>query len=108
MNDMVLTANATVREEVDRRMAKAGLRWTGGRRSVVDAMHASTAPLSVPDLQTAVGPDVPLSSLYRILGDLVDATILIKLEFAEDSPDSNSTMPCPPTITTWCAPNVAA
>jgi Fur family transcriptional regulator, ferric uptake regulator len=83
MFDMVQAATSTVREEIDRRMAKAGLRWTGGRRSVVDAMHASTAPLSVPDLQTAVGPNVPLSSLYRIIGDLVDATILIKLEFAE-------------------------
>ena len=81
---MVQPANASVREEIDRRMAKAGLRWTGGRRSVVDAMHTSTAPLSVPDLQSAVGPEVPLSSLYRIIADLVEATILIKLEFAEN------------------------
>ena len=30
-----------------------------------------------------VGPDVPLSSLYRIIGDLVAAGVLIRLEFAE-------------------------
>ncbi len=39
--------------------------------------------MSVTELQTAVGPDVPLSSLYRIISDLVDAKIFIKLEFAE-------------------------
>lgn len=46
-------------------------------------MSRATAPLSVPDLQAAVGPSVPLSSLYRIINDLVDARVFIKLEFAE-------------------------
>ena len=41
------------------------------------------APLSVPELQAKVGPEVPLSSLYRIISDLVDAKVLLKLEFAE-------------------------
>lgn len=39
--------------------------------------------MSVTELQTAVGPNVPLSSLYRIIADLVEAKIFIKLEFAE-------------------------
>ena len=78
------TATApNTREEIDRRLARAGHRWTRGRRSVVDAMHGIAAPLSVPELQAKVGAQVPLSSLYRIISDLVDAKVLIKLEFAE-------------------------
>ena len=69
--------------EIDRRLASSGQRWTSGRRVVVDTMKQSVAPMSVTELQTAVGPDVPLSSLYRIISDLVDAKIFIKLEFAE-------------------------
>lgn len=46
-------------------------------------MKGSFAPMSVPELQAHVGPAVPLSSLYRIIGDLVEAKVLIKLEFAE-------------------------
>lgn len=69
--------------EIDRRLASAGQRWTKGRRAVVEAMKQTVAPMSVTDLQTAIGPNVPLSSLYRIISDLVDARIFIKLEFAE-------------------------
>lgn len=72
-----------VRDEIDRRLARAGHRWTKGRRSVVDAMQGITAPLSVPELQAKLGPDVPLSSLYRIISDLLDAKVLLRLEFAE-------------------------
>ena len=39
--------------------------------------------MSVPDLQVAVGPEVPLSSLYRVITDLVAAKVLTKLEFRE-------------------------
>ena len=46
-------------------------------------MQAQSSPASVPDIQARIGPVVPLSSLYRIIGDLVDAKVLIKLEFAE-------------------------
>lgn len=73
----------TVEQEIDQRLAKAGLRWTKGRRAVVEAMGRSTAPMSVPELQSAVGPGVPLSSLYRIITDLLEAKVLLKLEFAE-------------------------
>jgi Fe2+ or Zn2+ uptake regulation protein len=75
--------SSSVVEEIDRRMSKAGLRWTQGRRSVVDAMAESSSPLSIPELQLHVGSAVPLSSLYRIISDLLVAKVLIKLEFAE-------------------------
>ncbi len=74
---------STVEQEIDRRMASAGLRWTSGRRALIDAAAKADSPLSVPDLQAAIGPKVPLSSLYRIISDLLGAKVLIKLEFAE-------------------------
>jgi len=72
-----------LQEEVSLRLARAGQRWTGGRRQVVGAFARATAPLSVSEVHDVVGPDVPLSSLYRILADLVAAGVLIRLEFAE-------------------------
>jgi Fur family transcriptional regulator, ferric uptake regulator len=75
--------SSSVTEEIDRRMSKAGLRWTPGRRSVVDSISYASSPLSMPDLQGMVGPGVPLSSLYRIIHDLLIAKVLVKLEFAE-------------------------
>lgn len=78
-----LDRSATTGLEIDQRLARASLRWTNGRRAVVAAMGSATAPLSMPDLQTAVGPSVPLSTLYRIVADLLEAKVLIKLEFAE-------------------------
>lgn len=76
-------ARPDITAEIDRRLATAGLRWTAGRRAVVEAVRSASAPQSVPDLQRAVGPAVPLSSLYRIISDLLSARVLIKLEFSE-------------------------
>ena len=75
--------NDPIGDEVSRRLARAGQRWTTGRRRVVDAFAGSAAPLSVQEVHGRVGPSVPLSSLYRILADLVAARVLIRLEFAE-------------------------
>ncbi len=79
----VIELDPGLQEEVSRRLARAGQRWTGGRRRVVGAVAGATSPLSVSEVHDVVGPDVPLSSLYRILGDLVAAGVLIRLEFAE-------------------------
>jgi Fur family transcriptional regulator, ferric uptake regulator len=76
-------ASFNVREEIDRRLAKSGQRWTKGRRLVLEALQGAGAPMSATELQAKVGPSVPLSSLYRIISDLVQANVLIKLEFAE-------------------------
>ncbi|MEA2704876.1 MAG: Fur family transcriptional regulator, ferric uptake regulator [Actinomycetota bacterium] len=80
---MLTFPDPATQEEVSRRLARAGQRWTGGRRDVVAAFARATAPLSVQEVHDLVGPAVPLSSLYRILADLVAAGILIRLEFAE-------------------------
>ena len=76
-------ASPDLLEEVDRRLAKAGQRWTKGRQAVIDAMAKISAPVSVPELHSLVGPRIPLSTLYRVISDLLAANVLIKLEFAE-------------------------
>jgi Fur family transcriptional regulator, ferric uptake regulator len=79
----MMAPDPAVSDEITRRLERAGQRWTRGRRQVVDTFAGATAPLSVPEVQEAIGNGVPLSSLYRIIGDLVDAGVLIRLEFAE-------------------------
>jgi Fur family ferric uptake transcriptional regulator len=70
-------------DEISRRLARTGQRWTGRRRLVVEAFAGATSPLSVHEVHQVVRPAVPLSSLYRIIADLVGAGVLIRLEFAE-------------------------
>ncbi len=71
-------------EEIGHRMARSGLRWTPGRRAVVDIFETARAPLSMQELQDrAQEARVPLSSLYRIVSDLVIANVLVRLEFEE-------------------------
>jgi Fur family transcriptional regulator, ferric uptake regulator len=68
---------------IERRLKEANLRSTGGRNRVLEAMKQIGKPVAVPDIHELVGDDVPLSSLYRIISDLVDARVLRKLEFEE-------------------------
>jgi Fur family ferric uptake transcriptional regulator len=71
-------------EEVGHRLARAGLRWTAGRRAVIAIFESAQAPLSMQDLQDRARQSrVPLSSLYRIVSDLISANVLVKLEFEE-------------------------
>ena len=75
---------STLVEEVGHRLARAGLRWTAGRRAVVAIFESAQAPLSMQDLQDrAAEARVPLSSLYRIVSDLIGANVLVRLEFEE-------------------------
>jgi Fe2+ or Zn2+ uptake regulation protein len=75
--------SAALDDEIARRMAQAGLRWTRARRRVIEVVAEADAPQSVPDLQDRIGREVPLSSLYRVINDLVEARIVIKVEFAQ-------------------------
>ena len=71
-------------EEIGHRLARTGLRWTPGRRVVVEIFQSARAPLSMQELQDrATERRVPLSSLYRIVSDLVTAKVLVRLEFEE-------------------------
>src|SRR5258706_14716067 len=64
----------TLVEEVGHRLARAGLRWTAGRRAVVAIFESAPAPLSLQDLQDrAREARVPPSSPYPVVSDLIAA-----------------------------------
>jgi len=76
--------SAALVEEIGHRLARAGQRWTPGRRVVVEIFESARSPLSMQELQDrAAQRRVPLSSLYRIVSDLVAASVLVRLEFEE-------------------------
>ncbi|MCZ7534230.1 MAG: transcriptional repressor [Acidimicrobiia bacterium] len=62
--------------QITERLALDGLRFTRGRREVVEALLASDGPMSANELSDVLGDGVPLSSIYRSLAILTDAHIL--------------------------------
>ena len=78
--------------DVAKRLADQEVRYTRGRRAVVKALHDAGGPMSAAELNTAIGSEVPLSSLYRTLTVLEEAQIVtphfgarcaLRYEFAE-------------------------
>lgn len=65
-----------VEKEVESRLAQRGVRFTRGRRAVINALAESGGPLSAAELASRLAPDVPLSSIYRTLAVLEDAGVL--------------------------------
>ena len=63
-------------QEVENRLKKHGVRFTHGRRAVVEALRESSGPKSAAALHTMVSPQVPMSSLYRTLTIFVDCEIV--------------------------------
>ena len=62
--------------QVERRLADHGVRYTRGRRAVVDALAKVDGPKSAAELHETMEPQWPLSSLYRSLAVLEDAEVL--------------------------------
>jgi Fur family ferric uptake transcriptional regulator len=62
--------------DVEQRLHAHGVRYTKGRRAVVGALARSDGPQSAAELHGAIGPEVPLSSLYRSLAVLEHAGIV--------------------------------
>ena len=63
--------------DVERRLRSHEIRYTRGRRTVVAALAASEGPRSAAELHAAIGPGVPLSSLYRSLAVLEEAGVVV-------------------------------
>ncbi len=61
--------------QVESRLADREVRYTRGRRAVVDALVAADGPRSAAELAPEV-PSVPLSSLYRTLSVLEEAGVV--------------------------------
>lgn len=65
-----------VQRQVEARLAEGDVRFTKGRRAVVDAMSDAGGPRSAAELAETL-PDIPLSSLYRTLSVLEEAGVAI-------------------------------
>lgn len=63
--------------EVEQRLRDSDVRYTKGRRTVVNFLNSSSGPMSAAELHSAIGDDVPLSSLYRTLAVLEEAEIVV-------------------------------
>lgn len=63
-------------EQVESRLAESEIRYTRGRRQVVEALARAEGPRSASDLHSDLDRDLPLSSLYRSLSVLTDAEVL--------------------------------
>lgn len=66
----------TLDRQVTGRLAEFGIRYTRGRRTVVEALSRADGPRSAAELSMAIGPAIPLSSLYRTLAVLEEAGVL--------------------------------
>ena len=63
-------------EQVESRLAESEIRYTRGRRQVVEALAKAEGPRSASDLHSDLDRDLPLSSLYRSLSVLTEADVL--------------------------------
>jgi len=69
-------------ELVEVRLRRAGLRYTSGRRAIVELLALTARPVSISDIAAQL-PDIPRSSAYRHLVDLQGAGVVRRIA-AED------------------------
>lgn len=65
-----------VQREVEHRLRAADVRFTSGRRAVVDELARAEGPQSAAELFTSLDGAIPLSSLYRSLSVLESAGVI--------------------------------
>lgn len=63
-------------QQVRTRLVEYGVRFTSGRRLVIEALAAADGPRSAAELHEDLRRSVPVSSLYRSLAVLADAGVL--------------------------------
>ena len=74
----VASPGVELHRTVDDRLDARDQRYTSGRRTIVDALHAADGPLTIPDL-VAAAPSLALSSAYRNLAVLEEAGVVRRL-----------------------------
>jgi len=62
--------------QVESRLRERDIRYTAGRRAVVNALRTADGPRSAAELHEQLGTAVPLSSIYRSLSVLESAGVL--------------------------------
>lgn len=66
----------SIETAIAKRLSDHGVRYTSGRRNVVDVLAEADGPLSAGELGQVLAPDVPLSSIYRTLAILSETGVL--------------------------------
>lgn len=77
-----LTIDNSLHELVEVRLRRVDLRYTSGRRAIVELLASAGHPVSISNIAAEL-PDVPRSSAYRHLVDLQSAGVVRRLA-AED------------------------
>lgn len=76
---IIISVNMTTSSldrQVEPRLREADIRYTKGRRAVVNALAVADGPRSAAELSSQIGDSVPVSSLYRTLAILEGAGVL--------------------------------
>jgi Fur family ferric uptake transcriptional regulator len=73
-DDVVTSSQAD--QQIRTRLAEHDVRYTGGRRRVVEALALAEGPRSASELHDDLDGEVPISSLYRSLAVMTDAGVL--------------------------------
>lgn len=67
---------SNLERQVEMRLREHDVRFTSGRRAVVEALARASGPMSAAELDEELGAEVPLSSIYRTLSVLEDAGVV--------------------------------
>jgi Fur family transcriptional regulator, ferric uptake regulator len=95
-------SDAPLHELVEVRLRRADLRYTSGRRAIVELLAAVGHPVSISDIAVRL-PEVPRSSAYRHLVDLQGAGVVRRIaandefarfELAEDLTEHHHHLLC--------------
>ena len=73
----------SLHELVEIQLKRADLRYTSGRRSIVDVLASSGHPVNISDIGKQL-PDVPRSSAYRHLADLQIAGVVRRIAASDE------------------------
>lgn len=67
---------SAVDRQIELRLLDHEVRYTKGRRAVVDMLARASGPMSAAELSDVLQPEVPLSSIYRTLAVLEEAGVV--------------------------------
>lgn len=73
-----MVATSELERAINDRLATHDLRYTAGRRAIVNGLKSADGPLTLPELLEAA-PDLAQSSAYRNLGLLEEAGVVRRL-----------------------------
>lgn len=69
--------SSAIEKEIESRLGQRGVRFTRGRRLIVQELASSEGPVSAAELNETISHSVPLSSIYRTLSVLENAGVVV-------------------------------